>query len=269
MIKIYEKVIMFLDDYQEELLKDETRNNLIIGITRRGTHISLIVSSRIDDEFVVGVLAGKNLILASNTSNGTVYRDLVEFMENQEYPGIIGVLEDCELYHKIYGDLTGKELQVKMNQRIYQCVEVNNIAGDFGVIRLATKEDADLLSDWLTMFAGAAKETTSKEEALDSITRKINDQRLYVLEVDGEVVSMTARTRTLVKTETVSYVFTPQELRGKGYASRLVEEITRIIHSEGRIATLYTDLANPTSNSIYMKIGYVPHCDSIMLNKEG
>jgi predicted GNAT family acetyltransferase len=26
-----------------------------------------------------------------------------------------------------------------------------------------------------------------------------------------------------------------------------------------------TDLANPTSNSIYQKIGYVPICDSVML----
>jgi len=31
---------------------------------------------------------------------------------------------------------------------------------------------------------------------------------------------------------------------------------------------LYTDLLNPTSNSIYQKIGYTPICDSLMLNFE-
>jgi predicted GNAT family acetyltransferase len=29
-----------------------------------------------------------------------------------------------------------------------------------------------------------------------------------------------------------------------------------------RFCFLYTDLANPTSNSIYMRIGYEPVCDS-------
>jgi predicted GNAT family acetyltransferase len=63
---------------------------------------------------------------------------------------------------------------------------------------------------------------------------------------------------------TVSGVYTPPELRCKGYATSCVAELSRnILQSGKKFCMLYTDLANPTSNSIYMKIGYWPVCDSV------
>ncbi len=57
-------------------------------------------------------------------------------------------------------------------------------------------------------------------------------------------------------------MYTPPELRGRGYATSVVAELT-----EQRLATglafcfLRTDLANPTSNAIYASIGYEPVAD--------
>jgi hypothetical protein len=63
---------------------------------------------------------------------------------------------------------------------------------------------------------------------------------------------------------TVGGVYTPPELRNRGYATSCVAELSRNILQSGKeFCTLYTDLANPTSNSIYMKIGYKPVCDSV------
>ena len=90
---------------------------------------------------------------------------------------------------------------------------------------------------------------------------------IYILEVDNQVVSMAGRLRALSITESVGYVYTPKSLRGNGYGSQIVEEVTRQVLSDGKVATLYTDLSNLTSNSIYMKIGYEPYCDSVILNK--
>ena len=54
----------------------------------------------------------------------------------------------------------------------------------------------------------------------------------------------------------------PPERRRHGYASACVAALSERLLSEGRrFCFLYTDLANPTSNAIYQKIGYQPVCD--------
>jgi predicted GNAT family acetyltransferase len=56
-------------------------------------------------------------------------------------------------------------------------------------------------------------------------------------------------------------VYTPPELRRRGYASALVAALSRRLLDEGRrFCFLYTDLANPTSNHIYREIGYEEVC---------
>jgi predicted GNAT family acetyltransferase len=57
-------------------------------------------------------------------------------------------------------------------------------------------------------------------------------------------------------------VYTPPQFRGKGYASSLVAKLSQHLLDQGRtFCTLFTDLANPTSNRIYQNIGYRPVCD--------
>ena len=63
---------------------------------------------------------------------------------------------------------------------------------------------------------------------------------------------------------TVGLVYTPPELRRKGYATACVAGVCREILKSGYdFCALYTDLSNPTSNSIYIKIGFKPVCDSV------
>jgi predicted GNAT family acetyltransferase len=61
----------------------------------------------------------------------------------------------------------------------------------------------------------------------------------------------------------VNYVYTPPELRGRGYASACVASLTEQLLDEGHaLCCLYTDLSNPTSNKIYQASGYRPVCDA-------
>ena len=62
-------------------------------------------------------------------------------------------------------------------------------------------------------------------------------------------------------------MYTPPELRRRGYASALVaarepEELDR----GRRWCFLFTDLANPTSNRIYQAIGYRPIRDVLLIH---
>jgi predicted GNAT family acetyltransferase len=62
----------------------------------------------------------------------------------------------------------------------------------------------------------------------------------------------------------ISWVYTPPSRRRQGYASALVAAMSQKLLDEGRkFCFLYTDLANPTSNSIYQRLGYQPVGDSM------
>jgi predicted GNAT family acetyltransferase len=60
-------------------------------------------------------------------------------------------------------------------------------------------------------------------------------------------------------------VYTPPRYRKRGYAGALVAAASQRALDNGAAAcSLYTDLANPTSNKIYQAVGYRPICDVTM-----
>ena len=269
MIKEYKTKQEFLKEHLSLLEEDEIKNNLFIGIASRDRDEEYyLVSSIINDKKLVGMIAGKNMILASNTLDFQVVKDLVVHMQNVDYPGIIGPKDLCELYNQLFKELNDTEMSLTMDQRIYSCTKINHYSEDIGVARLGSFDEFETLLDWVYEFELMIEEEADREQLRGMLTKRLEAESIYVLEIDGEIVSMAARSRPLKQSETVSLVFTPQELRRRGYASRVTELLTEVILNDGKIATLYTDLANPTSNSIYMKIGYNPHCDSVMMNKK-
>ena len=67
----------------------------------------------------------------------------------------------------------------------------------------------------------------------------------------------------------IGAVFTPPDLRRRGYASACVAAVSQSVLDAGRkFCFLYADIANPTSNHIYQEIGYQPVCDGEVLRFE-
>jgi hypothetical protein len=64
----------------------------------------------------------------------------------------------------------------------------------------------------------------------------------------------------------LGYVFTPRDRRRRGYAGALTAALSQHLLDQGaRFCVLYTDLANPTSNALYPRVGYRPLCDELEL----
>jgi hypothetical protein len=60
----------------------------------------------------------------------------------------------------------------------------------------------------------------------------------------------------------VGLVYTPPELRRRGYASACVGELSRkLLESGWEFCALFVDLANVTAMHVYERIGYAPVCD--------
>ena len=92
--------------------------------------------------------------------------------------------------------------------------------------------------------------------------READPDGAWLLWDDGGPVSLAAYGNPTPTGTRVGPVYTPPEHRGRGYATSLVADLTaeRLAAGLG-FCFLFTDLANPTSNAIYARIGYEPVAD--------
>jgi len=149
-----------------------------------------------------------------------------------------------------------------MAQRIYRLDKVNDVPLSPGRFRPATMAEKELVLKWLHAFSIETMGGTGNVPPAD-ITPVLELGWVFLWE-DGKPVSMALKTRPTDKGMTVGGVYTPPELRGKGYATSCVAELSRNILQSGKeFCMLYTDLSNPTSNTIYKRIGYREVCDSV------
>lgn len=82
---------------------------------------------------------------------------------------------------------------------------------------------------------------------------------------DGVPVSMAGLTSLVAGQIRLAPVYTPAHLRGRGYAGAAAVEAGRAALAEGADEVLlFADLANPTSNGLYQRIGYRPVTDFAM-----
>jgi uncharacterized protein len=151
-----------------------------------------------------------------------------------------------------------------MSLRVHELQKVVYFPPVNGKLRLPAHKDLDLMTRWLYAFELEALEGEGNhniDAAQQTIISKVNNQEVYIWD-DGHPVSMAFKTRALRKSICISGVYTPPELRRRGYASACVAHLSRLLLDSGyQYCCLFTDLSNPTSNSIYQRIGYVPVCD--------
>jgi GNAT superfamily N-acetyltransferase len=132
-----------------------------------------------------------------------------------------------------------------------------------GAVRKAGPEDFDAVRRFLYAFDAEALPNEPTTRSDDSIRLMLGDGGIYLWVLPGgEPVCLVAKSRPLLHGITIAPVYTPPEQRGRGYASNCVAAVSRLLLDAGwQYVTLFTDLANPTSNSIYQKVGYRPVCD--------
>ncbi|MFI8070514.1 GNAT family N-acetyltransferase [Streptomyces sp. NPDC086033] len=79
---------------------------------------------------------------------------------------------------------------------------------------------------------------------------------------DGTPVSLAGANPMVAGLVQVDPVYTPAPLRGRGFAGAVTAEVSRAALTAGaEDVVLFTDAANPTSNALYRRLGYVPVVD--------
>jgi predicted GNAT family acetyltransferase len=176
---------------------------------------------------------------------------------------VIGAVRHAESFAQVWARRTGREPVVAMRQRVYKLTHVDPASGVSGSLRVATPADVDLITDWTATFEAEAL-AGMPQSSRAAAERRIAAGEVY-LWCDPQPRSMASSARPTKHAVAVNGVYTPREWRQRGYATACVAALSSLLLGRGfEFCVLYTDLANPTSNSIYTKIGYAPVRDFLM-----
>jgi predicted GNAT family acetyltransferase len=274
---VYSNARDFLDKSTDTLRSDEVRFGLIYGIARVVAAEQHTYGKEdpwfctVGDREGISTLAWRTppypLGLAWHAGDPEeAVSLLVEAVRNRwaVIPGVTGHREITDPFAEIWCQTCGTSIKATMAQRIYRLDSVNDVPSVSGQIRPVTLADKELISGWTRDFHAEAGSPTSEGIPPRDITPAIEKGMIYLWEDSGKPVSLVMKSRPTDHGMTISLVYTPPECRRNGYATACVASVCREILASGYdFCTLYTDLSNPTSNSIYMKIGFKPVCDSV------
>ncbi|MBN1875319.1 MAG: GNAT family N-acetyltransferase [Anaerolineae bacterium] len=260
----------FLKDTQEALESNGAVNSLMLGVCQRlARHPEQItippcLKAVVDEKGVV--LAAmmtppqKLVVYGRRCGLEVGARLLVEELvgEAWEIPGVLGPQEAARHVVEEWGAVSGTDYHLELQQWVYVLREVKMPVPAHGRLRLAEASDIAWVAPWRYAFHvdifGAADREAEYRAAESAIAR----QDMYLWE-DKQPVSMAMKTRPTGNGISVSLVYTPPELRGRGFATACVGELSRLLLASGwGYCVLFANVANVTANRVYQKIGYEP-----------
>jgi uncharacterized protein len=138
--------------------------------------------------------------------------------------------------------------------RLYELLELGKVPRIEGQLRQAGPADRSLMILWTRAFENEIGESASDTEL--RVDRALAAGQLWLWDQNGETTSMAVGREPAQGVVRLSGVYTPPEKRKRGYAAACVHALSKHLRASGYRCVLYTDLANPISNSIYRRIGY-------------
>ncbi|GAB5387179.1 MAG: hypothetical protein Alpg2KO_01470 [Alphaproteobacteria bacterium] len=131
-------------------------------------------------------------------------------------------------------------------------------------LRWAEQDDRDLVIDWSIGFGsdtGLPPQEWERSHVESRAHKRLTgDNLLFLLDASGAPLSMAGHSRCGQSLARIGGVYTPADLRGKGYAALTVAHLCDALRKRGLAEIcLYADAANPTSNALYQRIGFALH----------
>jgi hypothetical protein len=279
-VRTHDDPASWLEAVMPLLLLDEARHNLHLGLAHTLVHHTAVYPAKnlwsVEDAgTVVGAALQTpphNLVLAQPAAEDAndLLADAIA-SARIHLPGVIGGLPEADTFASAWCAGTGDSARRVMGQGIYALTEVRGVPAAAGTPRTATTHDQELIETWIHAFEDEVVpealrgDPAQRQRRLDTILGS-DEEGIWLWEAGRQVVSLSGFGGPTPNGIRIGPVYTPPEHRGRGYATTLVADLSRRQLAGGRrFCFLHTDLANPTSNAIYVRIGYRRVCDSVVL----
>jgi RimJ/RimL family protein N-acetyltransferase len=196
--------------------------------------------------------------------------DLAEALagRGRQLPGVNAERRDAETFAAAWSGLTGAGWREFLRSRLFQLGQLTPPdPPPPGAARVATAADRDLLEPWLAAFQREPADLGGPGSGM--VEDRISHGGLTLWEAGGAAVSLAGSSRPAEGVVRLGPVYTPPEHRGRGYGGAVTAAVSQAVLDSGAAhVVLFTDLANPTSNALYRRLGYRPVEDRVMLRFE-
>jgi GNAT superfamily N-acetyltransferase len=266
-IERYDDVTAFYERVEPFLLEREAQHSVQLGFRstlERDPHAfgpdDPLLLAVVDDGAVVGAAAQTppHPLLLSEMSLEAV-EALVDGLRGHDLPGVVGPVASGGAFVERWP----RQARIGVEQRIYRADAVVGTARVAGAARPSRETDHELTVAWVEAFTAEAMPGADVRSGESFLRRWLEaGSAMRFWEDAGEPVSFLVYGSPTANGMRIGPVYTPPERRGRGYATALTAAATQEILDAGKsFASLVTDLANPTSNSIYQRVGYRPVAD--------
>lgn len=268
----YESAKAFLNDYVDILLEREAISQLVLYNAYQkltsSTEEKGLFGAVLDEEATVLLFCNVepfNLVIYivnQDKDKVDMASTLVaDFLAGNHIPmkGITAKYDICQSFISQYKKSVNCTFVEMQGMDIMEIRKINDIKPVEGMHRLATINEAKLITDWMIQYQiEALASEMDYEAALKKVKTLIENNKIFIFEnSENKIVSMAATTRKLVHGIAISFVFTPEEFRGKGYAAANVYCLSKnLLESGYEFCTLFVDKKNPVSSRAYEKVGY-------------
>lgn len=266
----YESAEAFLHVAEPLLMMAEAENNLLLavaqGIARNPSaaknHYLVTVGTDAGVHAAAVHIPLHNLVITRANREPIAALARHAFESIPRLDGITGPSRSADDFALAWSKLTGAKPVLGVRLRIHETRRVvdANLPSPPGHFRVAVPDDLDLLAGWAETFVSEARipeRVDARTVVQDAITRG----RLHVWD-DAKPVSMAAWTGKTPNGVRINFVYTPRELRRKGYGTACVKALTTHQLQQGNVfCWLYTDVSSPASPNIFKRIGYRPVSD--------
>ena len=273
-VERYADADSFLDRAGPFLLAREAEHNLILGLSSRlrdnprrfGSDPYFATVSGTERDVVAAALRTPphNLVLSEIDEHDVCHAfaaDVAEVFDSLR--GVLAPSGRAEEFVRMWEARTGERGRLVRRQRSHRATSVTPPEGVQGRMRPYADSDRVLVIRWLDAFVEEALGGATVEDSEAMLDHRLSDPDggIVIWDDDGSV-SLAGWGGPTPNGIRIGPVYTPRELRRRGYASAITAELTRSLLAGGRrFCFLFTDLANPTSNSIYRQVGYEPVAD--------
>jgi len=173
-----------------------------------------------------------------------------------ELQGVMGAPAGCEAFAQRWRDLTGCMHRLRVRLRQHALTAVNAVPTAPGVPRLAEVGDLEWLIDRHIAFIAEVGLPDPPERVREFMPVRVARGDYWIWDHDARVAYV-GYNDSAPDFARIAPVYTVPGARGRGYATTLVARLAAELLARGkRKLFLTTDVANPTSNAIYARIGF-------------
>lgn len=170
-------------------------------------------------------------------------------------PGVIGEAATAARFAGGWAERHGVPAFPVAGQRLYRLGSLGRWSDPPGRFRAATDADRDFLVTGVARFMSETRMGAPPDSPDRVVDPALAAGRLWVWDDRGPV-AMARHTATVAGVSRLGWVFTPPARRGSGYATACVGHLSARLRTDHVEVVLYADLANPTSNRLYRRLGY-------------